>query len=88
MKLLIRSKPESFYRAKMKFIRQPVEVDVDADTATILMNEPMLSVTLVQAPARSIEKTEETPAQAPVQAPAGSRKQRSEKQKSSTADSR
>jgi len=42
----------------------------------------------VQAPARSIEKTEETPAQAPVQAPAGSRKQRSEKQKSSTADSR
>ncbi len=44
MKLIIKSKPEHFYRAGMKFTRQPVEVDVDADTATVLINEPMLIV--------------------------------------------
>jgi len=50
MKLIVRSKPESFCRAKMKFTRQPVEVDVSADTATILMNEPMLVVEEIKEP--------------------------------------
>ena len=44
MKLIIKSKPEHFYRAKMKFTHQPIEIDVTPDIAKILMNEPMLVV--------------------------------------------
>ena len=50
MKLLVKSKPELFYRAKMQFTRQPVTVDVDADTATVLMNENMLVVDVIKEP--------------------------------------
>jgi hypothetical protein len=51
MKLIIKSKPEHFYRAGMKFTRQPVEVDVDDKTAKRLIAEPMLIVENVCKPA-------------------------------------